>query len=303
MRLYLSMWFGRTFLFAWIVFSLTHSVAHGFGKKAEEPPPVVKPTPAPTPVPAPTPGSDFLGCNNRSDSGSWAFGAAPSGCNVNPAQSSTYVKSQYAKVIYRDGAANARADYMSALFPVAREVGTYYLKRRKPAVSAAELNGFLAGFYALLNQETFWTHYRLGADSLVRYMRGDSLHGFGIMQVDDRSHATALKQGKGVDLIDNMIYGLDVYYAAWVKSATASCVSSSTNYEERARASWSAYNGGSGSICRWTNPNSPYASGDQNYYSRYRAQAWLQHVADKNRASSLDVECLAEGARPCANRE
>jgi hypothetical protein len=189
---------------------------------------------------------------------------------------------------------------MSELFPVARELGKYYIKRRNPNVSQAETDGFLAGFFALLHQETIWTHYRRGQDQILRYMRGDSLHGFGIMQVDDRSHAVALNQGKGVDLVDNMIYGLDVYYAQWVRSANSSCVDSATNYEQRARAAWSAYNGGPRSICRWTDQSSPHASKDRNYISRYRSQTWLGLVTNRDAASKLNTICMAEGVRPCA---
>jgi hypothetical protein len=259
------------------------------------------PNPDPGSIPNPGTGSGFTSCNNKLG-GSWTFGQAPSACNVSPAQSSAYVKAQYAPVLFHDGAANAKNNYMSELYPVARELGTYYLKRRNPNVSNAELQGFLAGFYALLNQESYWTHYRLGTDSIVRYMRGDVLHGYGIMQVDDRSHSVAIGQGKGVDLVDNMIYGLDIFYSAWVKAASASCVSSSSNYEERARAAWAAYNGGSGSICRWTNPNSAWAANDTGFITKFRAQSWVSSVMSPAKAAALDVSCLAEGSRPCALR-
>ncbi len=205
-------------------------------------------------------------------------------------------------MIFEDADSSLRRQYMSELYPVARELGAYYLKRRNANVSPAEIEGFLAGFYALLHQETFWTHYRRGTDSLVRYMRGDSLHGYGIMQVDDRSHAVAINKGKGVDLIENMVYGLDVYYAAWTRSASASCVASTTNYVQRARAAWSAYNGGSGSICRWTNPNSAHASKDKGYYEKFTGRTWLSYVSNTDKAAKLDVVCLAEGTRPCALR-
>lgn len=269
----------------------------------------VSPSPAvPTPpadnaasnIPAPTAGSNFTACNNRSTAGDWSFGYAPAACNVAPAQSSAYATAQYSPVLFREGKANARKTYMSEMFPVAREIGTYYIKRRNPKVSAAEINGFLAGFYALLNQETFFTHYRLGADSITRYMRGDSLHGYGIMQVDDRSHSVALNQGKGVDLAENIIYGLDIYYAAWLKSATATCVSAASNYEQRARSAWAAYNGGPSSLCRWTNSSSAHAAKDTAYITKFRAAAWMTHVANANEKSALNVSCLAEGVRPCA---
>jgi hypothetical protein len=252
-------------------------------------------------MPSPPAGSEFTSCYNRLNTGAWTFGTAPAGCNVSPAQGTAYAKAQYDKLIYKDGATNARNEYMSELFPMAKAMGEYYIRRRNPSVTQAEVNGFVAGFQALLNQETFWSHYRIASDGVLRYMRGDSLHGYGIMQVDDRSHAVALNQGKGVDLAENMAYGLDIYYAAWVKAKTVSCVTSTTDYEQRARAAWSAYNGGSGSICRWTNPNSAHAAKDTQYITKFRAKAWLAHVADQNRKSAVNVECLVEGVRPCKN--
>jgi hypothetical protein len=224
---------------------------------------------------------------------------SPSACSVSPAQSPSYAAAQYAPVVFHDGA-DAQKAYVSSLYAFAREIGTYYIKRRNPSVSAAEIDGFLQGFFTLMNQESFWTHYRLGTDGILRYMRGDSLHGFGLMQVDDRSHSVALNQGKGVDLADNILYGLDVYYAAWVRSAKANCVSSASNYEARARASWSAYNGGPGALCRFANTTSKDADKDAAYASKYRARAWLGFVADTRAGTHLDVVCLAEGKRPCA---
>lgn len=182
------------------------------------------------------------------------------------------------------------------MFPFLREVGTYYIKRRNPSVSDQEVRGFLAGLFAVAEQETLWSHYRQGTDGILRYMRGDNLHGHGLLQVDDRSHVAALKHGKGVDLAYNIIYGLDIYYAAWTKSASTRCVSSPSNFSQRARAAWAAYNGGPGAICRWT----ANGSSDQSYNSRYVKQAWLGFVADPSAATPLNVKCLVEGKRPCS---
>lgn len=237
-----------------------------------------------------------LTCYNRIG-GSWNFGTAPSACNVNPTGNSNLIASQFSSVIFQDArvSGQGRREYMSAMFPVLREMGTYYIKRRNPSVSDAEIGGFLSGLYALAEQETLWTHYRQGSDNILRYMRGDSLHGHGLMQVDDRSHVAALKQGKGVDLAYNMVYGLDIYYAAWKQAASARCVSSPSNYHDRARAAWAAYNGGPGAICRWPSNGKT----DSEFNGRYNRQAWLSLVADAHANSSLNVRCLAEGTRPC----
>ncbi|RZA05751.1 MAG: hypothetical protein EOP11_12095 [Proteobacteria bacterium] len=252
-------------------------------------------------MPKPTPGSNFTACTNKLG-GSWTFGTTPSACNVSPAQSTAFVNAQYNAVIYKEGVSTARKDYMNEMYAMAKEAGTYYIKRRNPKVSQAEINGFLAGFFTLMNQETFWTHYRKGADSITRYMRGDELHGYGLMQVDDRSHSVALNQGKGVDLIENIVYGLDIYYAAWVKTATASCISSPTDYKSRARGAWSAYNGGTANngICRFANPKASHAQKDKDYLAKFDGKAWMGHITNTNLESALNVSCLAEGVRPCA---
>jgi hypothetical protein len=272
--------------------SLFSVPAFGMGKK-----PVVASPPV-TSLPAPTALSMFTSCLNAI-SGSWTYGNAPTACNVSPAQSTSYALVQYAPEIHHDGVAHTAS--MTALYATARDVGTYYLKRRNPSVSAAELAGFLQGLYTLLNQESFWTHYRLGTDVKLRYMRGDALHGYGMMQIDDRSHAAALNEGKGVDLIENMLYGLDIYYAAWVRSASAVCVSSATDYASRARSAWSAYNGGPGRLCRWADTSSADAPKDAAYLAKFHARGWLSLVTNVNQPVQLDVVCMAEGVRPCVN--
>ena len=94
--------------------------------------------------------------------------------------------------------------------------------------------------------------------------------------------------------------GLDEFYRNWVLAAKQSCVGSPTNYYLRARAAWGAYNGGSGSICRFANPNSAWAAHDRDFKGKIDGQAWNKYVSNQNAASPLDVKCLAEGARPCA---
>ncbi len=231
--------------------------------------------------------------------GSWNFGTAPKSCNVSPLANTVQTKNQYDSVLFNDADAVSlgRQKYITSMYPVLRDVGRYYIQKRNPAASVTEVNFFVEGLFTLANQESFWSHYRNGTDGVVRYMRGDNLHGHGMMQVDDRSHAAALKKGKGVDLIYNMMYGLDIFYASWTKSATASCISSPNDFKNRTRAAWSAYNGGPGAICRWKNKNT---AGDQQFLAKYDAKSWLPFVADPKAPVTVDIKCLAEGVRPCA---
>ncbi len=238
-----------------------------------------------------------LTCTNAIG-GAWNFGTAPKSCNVSPLVVTSETKSQYGPVLFSDAqlTANARQQYMSSMYPVLRDVGRYYIQRRNPGVSALEMKSFVEGLFVLAHQETFWSHYRNGTDGIIRYMRGDNLHGHGLMQVDDRSHAAALKAGKGVDLIYNMIYGLDIFYASWVKSSSASCISSPTDYVNRTRAAWAAYNGGPGAICRWKTKNT---AGDQQFLAKYNSKAWMGYVSNPQAPVSVNIKCLTEGIRPC----
>lgn len=232
-------------------------------------------------------------------SGSWNFGVSPYACNVSPSMTQSTTTSQFSPAIFDHSKtlSTARIEYMSNMYTLLRDMGTYYIKRRKPTVTTTETNAFLRGLYALAHQETFWTHYRKPVDGIIRYMRGDYDHGHGLMQIDDRSHIDALKEGKGVDLAYNIVYGLDIYYAAWVKAATAYCVGSSTNYISRARAAWSAYNGGPSRICRFY--SSP-TSGDSSYYTKLTQKLWLNYVQSTTALTPFNVKCLIEGVRPCA---
>lgn len=233
--------------------------------------------------------------------GDGGFGSTGDFCDVSPLQNSDFVRSQYSPVLFLDaqGASDGRRKYLSSFFPVLREAGRYYIRRRNPSVSIDEEEGFLAGLYALATQESVWSHYRLGQDRILRVMHGDHLHGFGLMQIDDRWHPVDIARGKGTDLMSNIILGLDIYYAGWLQSARAKCVGSSSDYKSRARSAWSLYNGGGAELCRWSNSRTR-TNGDNQYLSGYNSRRWATEVRDLKAAAQLDVRCLAEGKRPCA---
>ena len=250
-------------------------------------------------VPAWGAGASSIPCA-RPLAGDWAFGTAPIACALDTRLATVAsVQAQYSPVIYNDKV-NDRERFMSELYPFLRDMASNYIHRRNAKVSAAEEEGFLRAVYALANQESYWSHYRVGKDGILRFMRGDSGHGFGMMQLDDRSHMAAIRQGKGQDLAYLVMMGLDTFYPGWVKSASVRCVGSSSDYHNRARAAWSAYNGGSGQICRWASSNSVYHHFDVDFNSRYNAMAWKSFVRDTRTSSKLNAKCLAEGKRPCA---
>jgi hypothetical protein len=119
------------------------------------------------------------------------------------------------------------------------------------------------------------------------------------MQVDDRHHATDIKKGMGTELTKNLLRGLEEYYQNWKNAPKASCLNSATNWRNRARAAWAAYNGGARKICRWANPNDPYAHHDKAYNTKYGNRGWLTYVSDPRAPAVLDVKCLAEGRTNC----
>lgn len=235
--------------------------------------------------------------------GDWEFGKVPMACDVRPFHTQEFVVLQYGPILFDDTKSateeGGRELYMSQMYPVTRDMARYYIRRRNPIVSKAEEEGFLHALFALVTQESVWTHYRKGEDGIVRSMRGDSLHGYGLMQIDDRFHTRDINKGKGIDLASNMLMGLDEYYANWVKSARAKCVKSKTDWQARARSAWSAYNGGPGKICRWNLRKNRHAKKDAGYRKNYIGKRWLNLVADIEAPAPLDVRCLAEGKRPC----
>lgn len=253
----------------------------------------------PSIVIAQNPTPDFWQCNNRIG-GAWNFGTAPFACDVDPFGDPEILNSIFELSVLDDQASRAaeRPRYMQELQPILRDIAEYYLRRRKPDVSSAEMRAWIRAWYAIAHQESFWSHYRQ-RDGVLKMMRGDFGHGHGLLQVDDRWHFVAVRDGIAAHLIDHAMYAMDEYYAAWQRAPAQSCVSSSTDYVARTRSAWSAYNGGPSRICRWTNPNSPHAPKDRQFFEKYQSQTWNNFIEDFDKVASVDVVCLAEGNTNC----
>lgn len=245
---------------------------------------------------------DYFKCNNR-EGGEWYYGRDPMVCDANSWGEDRFVFNNLDPVVFDDTVkrTDERNRYMNELNAVLREAAQYYIKKRNPSVSNEELNQWVFGILALASAETFWSHYRRTTDRRLKLMRGDFGHGHGLMQVDDRSHFPAINQGIGWNLIANLTYGMDIFYAAWVRAPSQSCVGSATNYTARIRSAWSAYNGGPGKICRWTNPNDPWAKNDQNFLQHMQNKGWLNHISDANLKSTINVICLIENKENCSS--
>ncbi|MBS1970427.1 MAG: SH3 domain-containing protein [Bdellovibrionales bacterium] len=252
-----------------------------------------------TPFAASAATADYYKCNDRVG-GEYNYGRAPQACNANAFGDDKYVTGNYGQLIYSDTAASTeRSRYVDEMNAVIKEAAAYYLKKRKPTVSSTEVSWWVLGIQATASHESYWSHYRKATDARLKMMRGDYGHGHGMMQIDDRAHFPAVTNGTAWNLITNLTYAMDIFYKNWEKAPSQTCVKSATNYEARIRASWAAYNGGSGKICRWTDPNDKWAQNDKNFYTHYSKRLWEKYGTNPNKKASIDVACLIEKKENC----
>jgi hypothetical protein len=243
---------------------------------------------------------DYWKCNNRI-SGKWIFGIAPAACDGSSFGEDKYVYDTYKPAIFSETKeiTAERKRFMTELNALILESSERYILKRNPNVSKLEILNFQHASLAIAHQESYWTHYRLSTDSRIKLMRGDSGHGHGMMQVDDRWHFVAINKGYGWSLVQNIVYSLEEYYNAWEKAKTTSCVRSATDFKSIARSAYSAYNGGISKICRWTNANDKWAPNDQGFLQKYDQQSWQPYISDVNKISQINTECLIEGNENC----
>ncbi|MCJ8277345.1 MAG: hypothetical protein HRT44_03480, partial [Bdellovibrionales bacterium] len=126
-------------------------------------------------------------------------------------------------------------------------------------------------------QESYWTQYRLNEEDRLLLMRGDNNHGYGFMQIDDRSHEEFLHTGNIFDLKEHLIYAMDLLYSLRRSVRRKPC-KKALGYTKQNRSIYSSYNGGLGSKCRWKNPGSKWARNDKGFLAKYRLRAWTEFV-------------------------
>lgn len=233
--------------------------------------------------------ADFWKCDSR-QGGSWTVGRAANICLVNPFQQPTEVKAYWSQVTYDDVKYNSsttvrnqeNSRYGSEMNALVEGFARHYYLKRKPTAVAAEVDAWTKAILAVSYHESIWTHYRKGTDNQMRMLRGDFGHGHGLMQVDDRWHYAYVNGGGAARIQDNIIFGLDLFYSLWTKAATASCVGGASNYLARTRATYSMYNGGEGSVCRWQNTSHTWYKNDKNFWDHFQQQGWKKHVTSIN---------------------
>lgn len=239
---------------------------------------------------------DPLRCE-RQVKGTYDFGRAPNGCDIENYIQRTSARLVYAPLILDERSLDAkeRDRYVNTLHSVLRDAATYYLRKRKPGVSAAEIQAWRIGIMATAFQESYWSHYRYAKqDGRLKFVRGDNLHGHGLMQIDDRIHRKFILSGQALDLVRNLTYGLDIYFLGWERALRSGCVRSPTDWIARARSAYAFYNSGH-DLCRWTNPAAKFAKNDQ-FQARWLAERpWERAVTDPSQRAPFVVECAMQG--------
>ncbi|WP_206483660.1 hypothetical protein [Thalassotalea sp. G2M2-11] len=243
---------------------------------------------------------NFYLCSGKTTvSTSWNFGTAPAYCDIDPFGDPKFVQDYLNQIIFDSGesASTERNRYMNELNAVIIDAAQYYLINRKPNASQDEMEAWGSAIKTVAHQETFWSHYfEAVVDGRTKMMRGDSGHGHGMMQIDDRWHFTEINNGKGWQIFENMVYAMEIFYSEWQKAPEQSCVSAEDNWVERTRSAYSAYNGGPSKICRWLeNP----AWQDDGFYNKYLGASWQNYISQPELESAIDAECFMEGVEFC----
>lgn len=243
---------------------------------------------------------DFWRCKNMVG-GTWEFGRAPNGCDAEEFGDDQYVQDYLTPIIYddRQEITRERARYIGELHLVIRDAATYYLYQRHPNASPDELETWLQLIFTTAYQESFWSHYRMAKDNRLKIMRGDSGHGHGLMQLDDRWHFVDVKAGKGWNIMENLMYGMDQFYFFWQLAPKKPCVKKASDWLDRARTAYAGYNGGEAQMCRWTQTDHTWAANDLNFLDKYQLRSWELYSLGDEVNSSIDVVCMIEGRENC----
>lgn len=243
---------------------------------------------------------DYYLCANDVG-GQWgAFGRIPRGCDVDPFGNPEFVTRTMSPLIFDDNQAfdSETTKYMDNLHASLMESASYYFSVRKPSASEEEITAWKQAIATVATVESYWSHYRHASDQRLKMIRGDSGHGHGMMQIDDRWHFVEIEDGVGWQLFENILYSFEIFYSAWEDAVVSNCVDSASNWRDRSRSAYSAYNGGPDDICRWNNEPGQWVQ-DSNYLDHYNQRQWFDVLSEPEATSQVDVICFLEGEEDC----
>ncbi|MCB9073425.1 MAG: hypothetical protein H6623_07365 [Bdellovibrionaceae bacterium] len=217
--------------------------------------------------------SNDSSCNQRLP-GKGGFGLAAYGCSL-PATAAFTAQSKYVNYVVDESKTlkEEQSRFVKDMHSYIEDYASEYLRRREPSANDDDMQSWVQLVMATAQQESVWTQYRLGSDGQWRFLRGDSGHGYGLMQIDDRWHQDFVETGKVYDLTSHFIYALDMLYQARKIAKNSPC-SSSQNTNSINRSSYSIYNGGKKAKCRWLNKHDRWAKNDTNFYDKYTRKGW-----------------------------
>lgn len=227
---------------------------------------------------------EYWNCPNPIKTNRYGVGQVSVSCSLNMYMSQMTVEKHFRSYIY-DFSKNTQTEtprYISKLNALIDQLGSDYLEYRKPEASDIERDWFVHMVKAIAYQESTWSHYRKHKDGIVRIMRGDKGHGWGLMQIDDRWHFNMVKvpttvpekklYGRAVNIVDNIVYALDKLFKYWQISVKKPCPGAS-GWKQTAQSAYSLYNGGLNSKCRWQT-NTKWVKNDERFMSHLENSTW-----------------------------
>jgi hypothetical protein len=212
------------------------------------------------------------------------------------------IKEEYSDFVF-DTSKSKVQEYGEAVHKMLTEMAKdYYLRRNTGRkVSDEEMNAWLRAVYTTANQESFWSHYRVGKDNKIKLAVSSAFYqDMGFMQIYRPVHIQKYQDGTILDLKGNILYGLDVLYPAW-KNAPGKknkygqvCVNSETDWKNRARASYCGYNRGYGknysNLCKFSEADREWPQNDDNYLIKYLAQDWKRFENKENLSDEVKIQ-------------
>jgi hypothetical protein len=249
-------------------------------------------------------------CLHPDKPGGW--GALDLGCDADQFGDISRIESIYPAFVYNRRVPDADyqahiTKYITNMNSIIREVAKDYYLQRVPDAKPATLRAWMRAAVAVGAHESMLSHYRIAGDGRYKLMTGDHLVSHGVMQVNQEYHANK-ELDSSFDLVGNIVGGLDTYFVEWNRAINSSCFNTAngknpsleTIFENRARSAYSAYNGGPGRLCRYTDRGNKWKGNDEKFFDSYHNRPYMKYVSDENQAPPVNVKCLMNGDDLCA---